>query len=568
MFGFNPLYVACIQAVGGGLQPTFSADFTTGTLRGDLTFSRASNATMFDSTGRMVWAPSNLAGYSESLGSAGWTASGTPTVSTVADAPSGFSNSFEITTTATNHGYFGAAGINRNITTGVPYIFSAWVKSVSGTAAIIFSAGSSTVTVPTSTSWTRVSGRVVPTNNAASIGAGLGGGTMRVAGFQVEPEGADSPKAYNPTTTVAYYGPRFDYDPVSLQPRGLLIEESRSNLITYSRDFAQAAWAKTDITVSAGSTVWGDAYGGLITEGSATTALMHTGFVITANTALSGSFVVKSGGAVPVTWVRILLADTTGANGAKFWFNVAAGTVGGTTIVGTGSAASSTIVDLGNGYYRVCVTCVVDAASTVGRLYINSAIGNSSDARLANATYYFDNAQAEHGLGSTSVIPTYGASATRAADSCFCVPGSWFTNALGTIVTFTGGSQPGEATRVVWSITDGTTANRLQVFRSTASQAQATSTVATVSDFSPVAAGTIAAQASFKTACAWSAAGKRLSRDGGAVVTSAVSPPLTGSNRFDIGTLTGTQNVFNGWIKSIKYFNSVLTDSQLQAMTT
>ena len=51
--------------------------------------------------------------------------------------------------------------------------------------------------------------------------------------------------------TAAINTPRFDYDPVTLACKGLLIEEQRVNLLTYSDDFSNAAWTKTNATVTA-----------------------------------------------------------------------------------------------------------------------------------------------------------------------------------------------------------------------------------------------------------------------------------------------------------------------------
>jgi hypothetical protein len=45
--------------------------------------------------------------------------------------------------------------------------------------------------------------------------------------------------------------PRFDHDPVTGESLGLLIEESRTNLLTYSQELDNSSWTKTGITCTA-----------------------------------------------------------------------------------------------------------------------------------------------------------------------------------------------------------------------------------------------------------------------------------------------------------------------------
>ena len=52
--------------------------------------------------------------------------------------------------------------------------------------------------------------------------------------------GATRVNASGALESVAIDGPRFDYDPVSLQPKGLLIEEQRTNLLLQSADLFEA----------------------------------------------------------------------------------------------------------------------------------------------------------------------------------------------------------------------------------------------------------------------------------------------------------------------------------------
>jgi len=91
-------------------------------------------------------------------------------------------------------------------------------------------------------------------NNGTTFSyAGNGSSGIYIFGAQLSDSASLDPYVLNAAaapTAAAYYGPRFDYDPVTLQPKGLLIEEQRTNLATYSEDFSNAAWIKQRLTVS------------------------------------------------------------------------------------------------------------------------------------------------------------------------------------------------------------------------------------------------------------------------------------------------------------------------------
>ncbi len=48
--------------------------------------------------------------------------------------------------------------------------------------------------------------------------------------------------------------PRFDYDPITLASKGLLIEDARDNIVLRNRDLTNAAWTKTNITAAKNQT--------------------------------------------------------------------------------------------------------------------------------------------------------------------------------------------------------------------------------------------------------------------------------------------------------------------------
>jgi len=78
-------------------------------------------------------------------------------------------------------------------------------------------------------------------------------------------------------SAAAYYGPRFDYDPVTLQPKGLLIEEQRQNLVLNSTlDGANLATQSVTVTAVA-HTLSFYGTGQIVLSGTASATVTGTG---------------------------------------------------------------------------------------------------------------------------------------------------------------------------------------------------------------------------------------------------------------------------------------------------
>jgi hypothetical protein len=107
-----------------------------------------------------------------------------------------------------------------------------------------------TTAVASSTAGFRIS--AVSTANTESF-AGDGTSGIYIFGAQLSNSASVDPYVYQPVAapaSTAYYGPRFDYDPVTLAPKGLLIEEQRTQLLLNS-SLAGTSLATQNVTVTA-----------------------------------------------------------------------------------------------------------------------------------------------------------------------------------------------------------------------------------------------------------------------------------------------------------------------------
>lgn len=216
--------------------------------------------------------------------------------------------------------------------------------------------------------------------------------------------------------------PRFDYDPVTLVCKGLLIEESRQNLTKYSSDFTQSSWWSKDaactITQNATLAPDGTNTAQAIAPGSnGNTKGISQGLALFQN-GRTFSFFVKAGEITVVT----------GQNGAgQTWtFDASAGTFSGVNA----AYSNATAVNMGNSWWRCSLTCSAMAGT-------DFFIGASANANGTNK-FYLWGFQIEVGAFATSYIPTGASSGvTRNADQVTMTGtnfSSWYNASEGSMV--------------------------------------------------------------------------------------------------------------------------------------
>ena len=219
--------------------------------------------------------------------------------------------------------------------------------------------------------------------------------------------------------TVGNDVPRFDYDPVTLAPKGILIEESRTNI--YLNSSLTSAGGGIVVSPSQPSP---DGLANGVKYAPTSTNSFHykrNAFTVSASTAYTFSVYMKASG---LNTVSLGLTDNGTTYNANF--NLVTGVIG---TVSAGLAA--TIEPKGNGFYRCAITRTYTGTACIADIFPNSYgvyTGNDVD----GITVW--GAQFEAGSFPTSYIPTAASAVTRASESVSMSFGSWFSNTEGTIL--------------------------------------------------------------------------------------------------------------------------------------
>lgn len=194
--------------------------------------------------------------------------------------------------------------------------------------------------------------------------------------------------------------PRFDFDPVTKASRGLLVEEQRVNLLTYSENFDNAYWTKSNSSITNNAIIApsGNLNGFKLVENTALSShhvQSPQSFVL--DTYYSASIYVKAG---ERTQIRF-----TGANTATYeanaFFDLSTGTVSSV------SAGTAKIVPVGNGWYRCTISGVAKAtAFTNLQVYLVSTGTTITYTGNGTSGIYIWGIQIETGTFATSYIPS------------------------------------------------------------------------------------------------------------------------------------------------------------------
>jgi hypothetical protein len=141
--------------------------------------------------------------------------------------------------------------------TGGSSTFSLWMRRITGTGNvdITMDTGATYTTQAITTSWARYSITTTPAAGARTAGVRLAtsGDVIQVFGAMVGDSASLDPYVLNAAagpSAQAYYGARFDYDPVTLERKGLLVEDQRINLLLNS-SIAGTNLATQNITTTA-----------------------------------------------------------------------------------------------------------------------------------------------------------------------------------------------------------------------------------------------------------------------------------------------------------------------------
>ena len=357
--------------------------------------------------------------------------------------------------------------------------------------------------------------------------------------------------------TVKQGHARIDYTD---NPDGhLLLEPARTNSLVQSNQF-DTTWiigaSALDLT-SGQSGVYGSTDAWLLKKNS-TGARYIQQSVSLSSAQYSFSVYLK---AESTEWVWLL--SSNGSSEVTSYFDLQNGVVGTTA----GSNLDSTNIEsVGNGWYR-CTLTYTQATSFV-RIY--PADSNGSISPTSDNGIYIQHAQLEAGSYATSYIPTNGSSVTRSAETCNGAGNSEvFNDSEGVLYVETEPFIDGDFESQYISLSDNTTGNNFVSIQHR-NTGQLRIYAGGFASSNIMYLQNIDMAQNLKIAVQYKVNDYKLFVNG--VEYSPYGTPtqsvLTGLSTLDFRLRGSASGYWVGNVKEVKYYNTALSDSELEALTT
>ena len=343
--------------------------------------------------------------------------------------------------------------------------------------------------------------------------------------------------------------PRIDYTDSS--EGALLLEPSRTNSITYSNDFSKSIYGKINLTITANQ--------GISPDGTQNANLLVP------NAAVGNRYLTNSTGSnLKINTVFLKKKELRYVKVGNAQSNVLVDLENGTISADSVSTNNFTIENYGNGWYRVSCYNTLDVNLQIQIFFGIDGSGSNIATNGTDGVYIYG-FEIQNGSYPTSYIPTNGSSVQRAAETCNESGNSEvFNDSEGVLFADVSGLADDGTTRYI-AVSNGSNNERVQIIYNSIANNIAMSIVSSNSGQASITA--IGSQIQYSKLaikykvndCSFWFNGFKIHTD-----TSAIMP--SGLDVLEYQRPNNTSQ-FYGKTKEIGYYDEILTDEELEYMT-
>jgi hypothetical protein len=453
---------------------------------GDFTVTRATTATRVNSDGLVELVPYNLVSYSEDFTNVYWDKQFSTVLSNTVNSPINTLTADTLLAVTGGGTQYSQLYEFLNVNSGTTYSISVYAKKNSSNFVFFreyFSTGTQNIT------WFNLlTGQIGTTNpNHIATIVDVGGGWYRCIittttnaarnqSFGIGVSDLDNSYIITATSSIFIWGAQLvegtnalPYQPTTTRLNisradyslggcpNILLEPQRTNLVLASEQFDSGSWNKLASTITPNTAI---SPSGLVNADT----LIGDGLF--AQHQLLGIAAVVSGSTYTFTIYAkkntnnfIQLFTTNAAGGMFANFDLNNGVVGtlGTT---TGSNPTSSITNVGNGWYRCSMTFTPNSSvssATNSLTLTTSANASRVEANSLSTSVFLWGAQLEAGAYATSYIPTTSATVTRNQDVISAIIPSILNASSGTLFIDAFPVVTSAINQTIATINDGTT---------------------------------------------------------------------------------------------------------------